>query len=49
MGKVMKELGWKREEIVVSTKMLRVGEGVNDKFLSRKHIMEGTKNSLRRL
>ena len=49
MGKAFKELAFKREEIVVSTKILKVGAGVNDTFLSRKHIIEGLNNSLKRL
>jgi aryl-alcohol dehydrogenase-like predicted oxidoreductase len=40
MGKAIKELGLKREELVVSTKIFKIGPGVNDTFLSRKHIME---------
>lgn len=39
----------KREDIVVSTKLWRVGDGVNDLFLSRKHLLEGINNSLKRL
>lgn len=49
MGKAFKELGFKREEIVVSTKIFKIGPGVNDTFLSRKHIIEATNNSLKRL
>jgi aryl-alcohol dehydrogenase-like predicted oxidoreductase len=49
MGRAFKELGFKREEIVVSTKLLRIGNGPNDTFLSRKHIIEGITNSLKRL
>jgi aryl-alcohol dehydrogenase-like predicted oxidoreductase len=49
MGKAFKELNFKREEIVVSTKLFKIGPGVNDAFLSRKHIIEGLKNSLKRL
>lgn len=45
----VQELGWKREDIVVSTKVFWGGEGVNDKGLSRKHIIEGTRNCLKRL
>jgi len=37
------ELGWKRSDIVVSTKVFWGGDGPNDKGLSRKHIIEGTK------
>src|SRR5688572_9508369 len=51
MGRAFKELAFKREDIVVSTKIYKCkcGPGVNDLFLSRKHIIEGTKNSLKRL
>jgi len=49
MGKAFKELALKREEIVVSTKIFKVGPGVNDTFLSRKHIVEAIQNSLKRL
>jgi aryl-alcohol dehydrogenase-like predicted oxidoreductase len=40
MGRAIKELQFKREEIVVTTKIWKVGSGVNDCFLSRKHIIE---------
>ncbi len=49
MGKAFKELGYKREDLVVSTKLFKSGQGVNDGFLSRKHIMEGVNNSLKKL
>jgi len=49
MGKAFKELALKREEIVVSTKIFKIGPGVNDTFLSRKHIVEAIQNSLKRL
>lgn len=49
MGNAFKELGFRREEIVVSTKLFKIGQGVNDAFLSRKHIIEGLNNSLKRL
>ena len=39
----MQELGWKRSDVVVSTKIFWGGSGPNDKGLSRKHIIEGTK------
>jgi hypothetical protein len=39
------ELGWKRSDIVVSTKVFWGGDGPNDKGLSRKHIIEGTRVS----
>lgn len=47
MGKAMHE--FHREELVISTKIFWGGNGPNDTGLSRKHLIEGTKNSLRRL
>lgn len=47
MGQVLKE--YRREDLVVSTKIFWGGKGVNDTGLSWKHLMEGTKNSLQRL
>ncbi|TXG72517.1 hypothetical protein EZV62_001096 [Acer yangbiense] len=49
MGQAIRELGWKRSDIVVSTKIFWGGPGPNDKGLSRKHIVEGTKACLKRL
>lgn len=49
LGKAIKNFGCKRSDIVVSTKLWMVGNGVNDTFLSRKHILEGITNSLKRL
>lgn len=49
MGKAFKELGWRREDLVISTKIYKCGQGINDTFLSRKHIIEGMNNSLKRL
>ena len=48
-GKIIKELNIPREKIVVSTKLFKIGDDPNDGFLSRKHICEGIKNSLKRL
>jgi voltage-dependent potassium channel beta subunit len=47
MGKALQE--FHREELVVSTKIFWGGNGPNDTGLSRKHLIEGTKNSLKRL
>jgi voltage-dependent potassium channel beta subunit len=47
MGQVLKD--FRREDLVVSTKIFWGGNGPNDTGLSRKHLIEGTKNSLRRL
>ena len=49
MGNVLKKLGWRREGLVVSTKIFWGGDGPNDLGLSHKHIIEGVNNSLRRL
>lgn len=49
MGNVIKKLAWKREDIVVSTKIFWGGKGPNDTGLSHKHIIEGMNNALRRL
>jgi len=49
MGNVIKKLGWRREDLVISSKVFWGGEGPNDKGLSRKHIFEACKNSLKRL
>ena len=49
MGKAFKELNLPREELVVTTKLWKCGEGINDTFLSRKHLIEAIKNSLSRL
>ena len=50
MGRAFKELNLPREELVVSTKLFKSSTtGVNDMFLSRKHIIEGVNNSLKRL
>jgi voltage-dependent potassium channel beta subunit len=49
MGNVIKKLGLRRENIVVSSKVFWGGEGPNDRGLSRKHIHEACRNSLKRL
>jgi voltage-dependent potassium channel beta subunit len=49
MGSVFKKLGWARESIVVSSKVFWGGDGPNDEGLSRKHIYEACRKSLKRL
>ena len=49
MGAALQRLGWKRASYVVSTKLFWGGDGVNEKGLSRKHILEGADAALRRL
>lgn len=49
MGNVLKKAGWKRSDLVISTKIYWGGSGPNDRGLSRKHVTEGTEASLKRL
>jgi voltage-dependent potassium channel beta subunit len=49
MGNVFKKTGWPRESYVVSSKVFWGGEGPNDRGLSRKHIYEACRRSLKRL
>ena len=49
MGKALKVGGWKRSDLVISTKIFWGGKGPNDLGLSRKHIIEGTDAALARL
>lgn len=49
MGEAFKKAGWKRSDLVVSTKIFWGGSGPNDRGLSRKHILEGTDAALKRL
>ncbi len=49
MGNAIKKLGWRRSDIVVSTKIFWGGAGPNDQGLSHKHIIEGANAALRRL
>lgn len=48
MGEALKELGWPREQFVVSTKIFWGGKTPNETGLSFKHIVEGVNRSLRR-
>ncbi|TFY62884.1 hypothetical protein EVJ58_g3571 [Rhodofomes roseus] len=51
MGRVIRELGWRRTDLIISTKVFfgTKKNAPNDTGLSRKHIIEGTKASLERL
>ena len=49
MGNVIKRAGWKRSDLVISTKIFWGGKGPNDRGLSRKHVIEGTEAALERL
>lgn len=55
MGQAIEELRveapemWKREDLIITTKLFWGGSGENQKGLSRKHVMEGMQASLERL
>ncbi|KAF9182007.1 hypothetical protein BGZ51_005011 [Haplosporangium sp. Z 767] len=49
MGLAIQKYGWKRSDLVISTKLFWGGKGPNDRGLSRKHIIEGIDASLKRL
>jgi voltage-dependent potassium channel beta subunit len=48
MGRVLKQTGWRRESMVLSTKLFWGGDGPNDVGLSHKHVVEGLHAALRR-
>ncbi|MGV3622227.1 MAG: potassium channel beta subunit family protein [Archangium sp.] len=48
MGRILKQVGWRREGLVLSTKIFWGGDGPNDIGLSHKHIIEGFNASLKR-
>lgn len=48
MGRILKQLGWRRESLVLSTKIFWGGDGPNDVGLSHKHIIEGVNAALKR-
>lgn len=49
MGRAIRRAGWKRSDLVLSTKIFWGGSGPNDRGLSRKHIIEGVDAALERL
>lgn len=49
MGDVIRKAGWKRSDLVISTKIFWGGKGPNSSGLSRKHLFEGLDASLKRL
>src|SRR5215475_2485391 len=49
-GKLLKDLGVKRENVIVATKVNgQMSEDINDRGLSRKHILDSIDKSLQRL
>src|SRR5262249_509808 len=50
LGRALKDLGPPRDQLVIATKVFwPMGDGPNQKGLSRKHVMEAIEASLRRL
>lgn len=49
LGNVIKKSGWRRDDLVISSKVFWGGEGPNNVGLSRKHVYEACRNSLKRL
>ena len=49
MGNVLRRSGWKRSDLVISTKIFWGGDSPNNSGLSRKHLVEGIRASLARL
>jgi voltage-dependent potassium channel beta subunit len=49
MGNIIRKMGWRRTDLIISTKLFWGGKGINERGLSRKHIFEGTNSSLARL
>ncbi|HEV3191206.1 MAG TPA: aldo/keto reductase [Polyangiaceae bacterium] len=49
IGNVLQRVGWRRESLVLSTKIFWGGDGPNDRGLSHKHIIEGVHAALKRL
>ena len=52
MGQAIKKFGWKRNDLVISTKINwggAFGNPINNHGLSRKHLVEGTEAALKRL
>ena len=50
LGNLLRELKVRREDVIIATKVCNpMGEGPNDRGLSRKHILDGIDASLRRL
>lgn len=49
MGNILKRMGWKRQDLIISTKIFWGGQGPNRMGLSRKHVIEGANAALARL
>ena len=49
LGESIKKYGWKRDNLVISVKIFSSSPAPTHNFMSRKHIIEGTKESLKNL
>ena len=49
MGRVFKKTGWSRDTLIISGKIIRIGEKPTQKGLSRKHLVEGCDAALKRM
>jgi voltage-dependent potassium channel beta subunit len=49
MGEVLKRTGWRRETLIISTKIFHAGGTPTEHGLSRKHLVEGVDNALKRM
>lgn len=49
LGNIIRKAGWKRSDLVISTKLFWGGAKPNERGLSRKHVIEGARASLARL
>lgn len=49
MGAVFRKMKWPRDTLVISSKVIRVGDGPNQRGLGRKHLVEACDAALQRL
>ena len=49
MGEVFRKMDWPRDTLVVSSKVINVGDGPNQRGLSRKHLTEACDAALQRM
>lgn len=49
MGRVFRQVGWRRETFIVSTKIFWGGDAPTENGLSHKHVIEGVNRALKRL
>ncbi len=49
MGRVFKKTGWKRDTLIISTKIIRIGDRPTQHGVSRKRLVEGVDAALKRM